>query len=246
MSKFFAIVAFAVALPMSNPAHAYIKCDKKEDAKAKKKCEKNMDKSLAKQRANTTPYTPSTLGKAFSDLDGDNNPFNSDDFYFGEKNTGIKQVDAFTAKVNKVAATVKMAKYIGHLNKSDAAAATKLGGAILPELIKLKDEAPALVEEAQKLVGEAATLVENPMDAPKALKALTGAGATIGKAVGDIPGAIAAVKPIAGGAAAGAISNVAGQVGDAVNQATDAVNQATDAAKQATDAVDSVKDAAGN
>ena len=32
MTKFFAVIAFAIALPMSNPAHAYIKCDKKEDA----------------------------------------------------------------------------------------------------------------------------------------------------------------------------------------------------------------------
>lgn len=230
MSKFFAIIAFAVALPLSTPAHAYIKCDKKEDPKKKKKCEKNMAKSLAKQRANTTPYAPSNLGSAFADLDGDNNPFNSDDFYLGERTTGIKKVDEFTAQVNKVAATVRMAKYIGHLNKTDSATAATLGGALLPELIALKDEAPKLVEEAQKLVGEAATLVENPMDAPKAIKALGGAAGTIGKAVGDIPGAITALKPIAGGAAAGAISG-------AVNKAAGAVQQASDAAGDVKEAV---------
>jgi len=238
MSKFFAIIAFAVALPMSNPAHAYIKCDKMEDAKKKKKCEKNTSKSLAKKRSNTTAYAPSNLGDAFAELDGDNNPFNSDDFYFGEQTTGIKKVDAFTGKVNKVAATVRMAKYIGHLNKTDAAAAAKLGGALLPGLIALKDEAPKLVDEAKKLAGEATTLVDNPMDAPKAIKALGGAGATIGKAVADIPGAITALKPIAGGAAAGAISG-------AMDKAAGAVKQATDAAGDIKDAAGDVKEATG-
>jgi hypothetical protein len=229
MSKFFAIIAFAVALPMSNTAEAYIKCDKMEDAKKQKKCEKNMAKSLDKQRKNTTAYAPSNLGTAFADLDGDNNPFNSDDFYLGEQTTGIKKVDAFTGKVNKVAATVRMAKYIGHLNKTDAAAAAKLGGALLPELIALKDEAPKLVEEAQKLVGEAATLVDNPMDAPKAIKALGGAAGAIAKAVGDIPGAISALKPIAGGAAAGAVSGAMDKAAGAVKQASDAAGDIKEA-----------------
>ena len=49
MSKFFAIIAFAVALPMSNSAHAYIKCDKIEKESKKKKCEKKMAKSVARQ-----------------------------------------------------------------------------------------------------------------------------------------------------------------------------------------------------
>ena len=59
MTKFFAVMAFAIALPMSNPAHAYIKCDKKADAKAKKKCEKNMAKSIANQRKNSKALKPS-------------------------------------------------------------------------------------------------------------------------------------------------------------------------------------------
>jgi len=236
MTKLFAILALAIAIPMSNPAHAFIKCDKMDDAKKQKKCEKNTAKSLAKQRANSTAYAPSNLGEAFAGLDGDDNPFNSDDFYLGESTSGIKKVDAFSAQVNQVAATVRMAKYVGHLNKTDAAAAAKLGGALLPKLIALKDEAPKIVEEGQALVGDAANLVESPMDVPKALKALGGSVATVTKAVGDLPGAITAIQPIAGGAAASAISG-------AMDKAAGAVQQATDAASEAAGAVDDAKGA---
>ena len=47
MKQALAVLAFAIALPLSSPAHAYIKCDKIEKASKKKKCEKKMDKKKA-------------------------------------------------------------------------------------------------------------------------------------------------------------------------------------------------------
>ncbi len=232
MSKFFAIIAFAIALPMSSPAHAYIKCDKKEDAKKKKKCEKNMAKSLAKQRKSTTPLKPSQLGDEFAYLD-ENNLFDSDDWYVGVGNIGVKKIDDLSLNVAKMSATVRLAKYTGYINKTDKAAATKLGGLLLPKLQGLKADGEALVAEIQGLVADPAALIqENPAAALKIPGALGKLAANSAKTVGDIPGALTAIAPIAKGAAAGAISNVAGQVGDAVNKASEAADSAKEAAGQ--------------
>jgi len=239
MSKFFAIIAFAVALPMSNPAHAYIKCDKKADAKAKKKCEKNMAKSIAKQRKGSTALKPSQLGDEFAFLD-ENNPFDTDDWYVGVSKIGVKKIDKLSMKVAKMSATVRLAKYTGYINKTDKAAASKLGGILLPKLQALQEDGQKLVEEIQGLVADPAALVqENPTAALKIPGALGKLATNSVKAVGDIPGALTAVVPIAGGAAAGAIAGAAAKVGDAADQATGAVNDAKEAAAD-------VKEAAGN
>ena len=222
MSKFFAIIAFAIALPMSNPAHAYIKCDKKEDAKAKKKCEKNTAKRLEKQRKNTDPYVPSSLGSEFGYLDAEN-PLDTDDWYLGVKTTGIKQIDELSNTVAGMAATVRLTRYTAYINKTDKAAAQKLGGLLLPKLKGLKTE----VEKVQKQLSELDpnTLVSNPMDAPKAIGAIAKMTATLAKTVTEIPAALGALGPVVKGAAAGAISNVAGQAADAVNTAKDAAGK---------------------
>ena len=74
---------------LSNPAHAYIKCDKMEKESKKKKCEKKMDKKLAKMRANLTPIKPSDVGSEFAYLDA-KKLFESDDWYLGYKKTGSR------------------------------------------------------------------------------------------------------------------------------------------------------------
>ncbi len=227
MSKFFAIIAFAVALPMSNPAHAYIKCDKIDNAGKKKKCEKKMAKAVAKKRKGTTAFKPSQVGKQFAYLDG-KNPLDSDDFYLGVKKTGIKDVDAITNQAVKMAAVIKLTKYTAHLNKSDKAAAAKLGNLLLPELKNLKNEGEVL----QKKIGELdpSKLASSPMDIPKAAGALLKATGTVVGAVGDVPGALTALGPIAKGAASSAAAGALDKAKGAVDQAKDAA----DAAKEAT------------
>ncbi len=229
MSKFFAIIAFAVALPMSNPAHAYIKCDKIDNAGKKKKCEKKTAKAIAKKRKGTTAFKPSQIGKQFAYLDG-KNPLDSDDFYLGVKTTGIKDVDAISNQAVKMAAIIKLTKYTAHLNKSDKAAASKLGGLLLPELKNLQKEG----EELQKKIGELdpASLASSPMDIPKAAGALLKSTGTVVQAIGDVPGALKAIGPIAKGAAAGAAAGAM----DKVKGATDAAKGAADQAKDAADA----------
>jgi len=217
MTKYLTILGFVVALPMSNPAHAFIKCDKIEDSKKQKKCEKTAQKALDKQKKNKpNPYKPSDLGKEFASLDGDKNPFASDDFYLGTKDTGIKDVDAFVAEVNKAAATVRMAKYVGHLQKSDEAAASDLGGKLLPKLIALKDSIKNIQEKGQNLAKDPKALASSPMEIPKAIGAIAGTVPTLAKIVGDLPGAIASLKSVAGGAAGAAVKGAVDKAKDAV------------------------------
>jgi hypothetical protein len=226
MTKYIAIIGLLLALPMSNSAHAFIKCDKMDDAKKQKKCEKSAKKSLDKQKKNSEPFQPSTLGKAFASLDAaDKNPFASDDFYLGVKTTGIKPVDEFTAEVNQAAATIRMAKYVGHLQKSDASAATALGGDLLPKLIALKDSIAKIQEKGQGLAKDPKALVASPMDIPKAIGAIAGTVPTLAKMVGDLPGAIVSLKSIAGGAAGAAIDKAVGPVQKAMDDAKEAVGQ---------------------
>ena len=245
INKLFAVVAFAVALPLSSPAHAYIKCDKKQDEKAKKKCEKNMAKTIANQRKNTNALQPSALGEEFSFLD-ENNPLDTDDWYVGVREIGVKQVDEMNLSVAKVSATLRLAKYTGYINKTDKAAAAKLGGILLPKLRALETEAPALLNEVETLTAESANLIsDNPTQAlaiPKALGSLT---TNLTKAVASIPGALTAIVPIAKGAAANAVSDVTGKVGDALNTATEAIDQATDAVNSAKETVNDAKEAIG-
>jgi hypothetical protein len=227
MNKFIAICAFALALPMATPAHASIKCDKVA-SKKKKKCEKKFAKSIGKMRKGSTALKPSEIGGALAYLNA-NNPLDTDDFYVGVKKIGIKEVDALSTQVAKVAATVKLAKYIKHLNQNDKAAAKKLAAGLLPHLIALKDEAPKVIEMANELGAKAQDIVKSPMDIPKVIGAVAKSVATTTKAIGDLPGALAAIGPIAG-ASAGAAMNAAkgaasGAAGDAMDKAKGAVGQ---------------------
>jgi len=237
MSKFFAIFAFAVALPMSNPAHAFIKCDKMEVAKKQKKCTKKMTKSLAKARKSSTAMMPSEIGEQFSYLDAAN-PLDTDDWYLGVKSIGVKKIDNINKDVAKIAGTIRLAKYAAHLNATDKDAAAELGGKLLPELMKLKDSAPKVVSDIQALAGDPSALVKsNPKAAMKIPGALAKAVSNATMAVTDLPGAIGAIEPIAKAAAGAAIDAAMDKVGDAVEGATGAVEDATGAVKDAAEAV---------
>jgi hypothetical protein len=226
MSKFFMIFAFAVALPMSNPAHAFIKCDKIDNAKKQKKCTKKATKSLAKARKNSTAMMPSEIGEQFSYLDAAN-PFDTDDWYLGVNSIGVKKIDNISENVAKIAGTIRLAKYTAYLNATDKDAASKLGGKLLPELMKLKESAPKVVDDIKALLSDPKSLAENPMDIIKITKALGAASSNGIKAIADLPGAILAIGPIAKGAAGaaveGAMDKAAGAVGGAIEGATDVV-----------------------
>ncbi|MBC8454807.1 MAG: hypothetical protein H8D71_01220 [Deltaproteobacteria bacterium] len=228
MSKFFAIFAFAVALPMSNSAHAFIKCDTMEDAKKQKKCNKEMTKSVAKARKGSTAMMPSAIGEQFSYLDAAN-PLDTDDWFLGVKSIGVKKIDNINKDIAKIAGTIRLAKYAAHLNATDKDAAAELGGKLLPELIKLKDSAPKVVDDITKL--NASKLGKDPMEIAKIGKALVTAGFNAGKAVKDLPGAIGAIEPIAKGAAGAAVEGAMDKAAGAVEGATDAVKDAAEAVK---------------
>ena len=231
MSKFFAIFAFAVALPMSNPAHAFIKCDKVENAKKQKKCTKKMTKSLAKARKSSTAMMPSAIGDQFSYLDAAN-PLDTDDWYLGVNSIGVKKIDNINKNVAKIAGTIRLAKYAAHLNATDKDAAAELGGKLLPELMKLKDSAPKVVEDIKKLASDPSALVKkNPKAALKIPGALAKAVTNAASAVTDLPGAIGAIEPIAKGAAGAALESAVDKAAGAVEGATDAVKDATEAVK---------------
>ena len=95
-----------------------------------------------KQRKSTTALKPSQLGDEFAYLD-ENNLFDSDDWYVGVGNIGVKKIDDLSLSVAKMSATVRLAKYTGYINKTDKAAATKLGGILLPKLEGLKADGEA-------------------------------------------------------------------------------------------------------
>ena len=224
MNKFLAICAFALAMPMSNPAFAYIKCDKKADAKKKKKCEKKMAKTLAKKRANTTPIKPSDVGSEFAYMDG-GNIFDTDDWYLGMKKTGIKDIDAINQKVYAAKGLIRLTVYAGHLNKSDKAAAQKLGGKLAPRLAKMEEELNGITEEINKF--DASKL--SGMDAVKGGAALIKTGVDVVATIAEVPGAVAALAPIVKGGAKSAVGNAVNQAkgaaGDAVNKAKNAAGQ---------------------
>jgi hypothetical protein len=227
MTKFFAIIAFAIALPASNPAFAYMKCDKMDNAKKKAKCEKKMKKSLAKKRANTTPIKPSDVGAEFAYMDGAN-LFNSDDWYLGVKESGIKDIDAINKKVISSKGLIRLCRYAGHLNKTDKAAAKKLGGKLAPRLKNIQQELDGINKEIEKF--DPNTL--SGMEAIKATAALAATTVQIAGVLAEVPGALAAIGPIVGGGVDSLLKSAAGAAGDAMKQATDAANAAKDAAGQ--------------
>ncbi len=224
-----ALAATTVSFTFITPAHAgFAACAGKEDSKLEK-CEAKALKSLAKLRSSTTPYKPSDLDKGFAHLDGDDaNPFNTDYHYFGVKDTGFEKLNDVADAANKISAAVRMANYVGDLNKTDKAAAQKLGGTLLPILKGLDASVKDVTEKAKLLAASPNDLVASPMELPKAVGAVGGIVAQLGGTAAKIPGALTAVMPIAKGAASAAVEQA---VGDATDAADKAVGGALDKVK---------------
>jgi|GEM_PF-4402115 len=225
MKHILTVLAFAVALPLSNAAHAYVKCDKIEKASKKAKCEKKMDKKLAKMRANQTPIKTSDVGKEFAYLDS-KKLFESDDWFLGYKETGFKDIDAVNKQVTAAKGLIRLTAYAGHLNKSDKKAAQKLGGKLMPRLKEIQTELDGITAKLNKV--DMAQYAG--MDAVKAGAAVAATTAQVGATLGEVPAALTAIGPVIGG-------GVGAMVGDAMNQAKGALNEAKGAAEDAKKAV---------
>lgn len=197
------------------------------EGKKLEKCEAKRVKQLEKLRANTTPFQPSKLHEKFSSLDADDaNPFNMDKYYVGVTDTGIGKVDEVVAQVMRVQAAVKMASYVGELNEAgEKDKAAELAIPTIEVLASLKDAVKDIQAAAQEVAATPPTeLVENPADAlkvPKAVGALTAAAGSLTQLANDLPNALAAVQPLAGAAAQGAVEQAAEAVEGAVEEAVD-------------------------
>lgn len=205
-----ALLGLALLFPASafaEDAADFVKCAGEEDAKKKDKCNATEAKRVAKARTASTLYKPSMLSEKFAALDDDaKNPFNQDSFYVGVIATGSKDVDAVLTSVAKIDGAITMASYIGHLNKTGKADEAKaLATDLIPVLTKLGEEVKAIKESVEKIKANPAAVVSNPMDAPKIVKAIVPALATVVGATVELPKALGAIKPLAGGAAGAAV-----------------------------------------
>jgi len=215
-----ALAATTVSFTFIAPAHAgFSACAGKEGSKLEK-CEAKALKNVAKLRASTTPYKPSDLDKGFAHLDGDDvNPFNTDHHYFGVKDTGFEKLNDVAEAANKISAAIRMANYVGDLNKTDKAAAKDLGGKLLPILKNLDASIQDVTEKAKLLAASPNDLVESPMELPKAVGAVGGIVSQLGGTATKLPGALTAVMPIAKGAAEAAVEQGVGEATDAADKA---------------------------
>ena len=198
-----ALLAVSFTLPVAADAAEYQSCDHHEDDKKKKKCNKAQEKYLDKNKDDTKAFKPSKIHASLAEFDdAEKNPFATDDWYFGTKKVGAKPIDNLMGEVDRAVAIIKMARYIGYLDKNgQQAEAAKLAAAVAPELIALKELVPTLKKKASNVQSKLPTIIQkNPSLATKApglVKDLIVDIATITK---DLPGAIKAIKPLAKGA----------------------------------------------
>ena len=181
-----ALLGFALLAPVSlyaTDAAAFAKCDAMEDAKKQAKCEKKESKRIAKLRAKTTPLAPSAVNAGLASLDAeDANPFNMDDYYVpAYEPLNIENVDKVLGGVNRIDAALTMANYIGQLNKDGKTDEAKtLATALLPELVKMKDDIKGIKEGIEAIKADPASVVkDNPMAAPKVVSGATSALAIV-------------------------------------------------------------------
>jgi hypothetical protein len=202
-----ALLGLALLFPASafaEDAVDFVKCAGEEDEKKKSKCNATEAKRVAKARTSSTLYKPSMLSEKFAGLDEDaKNPFNQDSFYVGVIATGSKDVDAVLTSVAKIDGAITMASYIGHLNKTGKADEAKaLATDLIPVLTKLGEELDAVTQSLQKIISDPKAL--GP-DALKILPVVKPALATVVGAAVELPKALGAIKPLAGGAAGAAV-----------------------------------------
>jgi hypothetical protein len=193
-------LALSAALASSNPAHAFVKGDNIEKASKRPACEKRMAKTVAKARKKTVAFTASYFGPQFAYLDAQN-LFDQDDWYVGVRVLDIEQVDNMTNKAAGVLGLFVLAEYVDHLHeyvdhlqKTDTEAATALALLIFPEVVKLKDTLPALLEEIKATAATPQSM--NPMDIPKIMGVLTRALTNVTKAVPKIPKVLKLLVPL--------------------------------------------------
>ena len=205
---FCALTLFAIPAAVPTTADAadaaeYQSCSHHDDAKQQKKCNKAQDKYLSKNKSGTKPFKPSKISEQLAAYDDKTkNPFATDDWYLGTKKIGAKPIDSLVGEIDRAVALIKMARYVGYLDKNgEQAEAAKLAKIIAPELIALKDLVPTLKDKVAKVQARLPKIIEkNPtiaLKAPGVLKDLLVDIATITK---DLPGAIKAIKPLAKGA----------------------------------------------
>lgn len=209
------------ASAISTDAHAYVKCDAEEDEAKKAKCEGKEAKRIAKLRSKTTPFKPSALSAAYAGMDADDkNIFNMDDWYVPTYETGVKDVDTLLGSVSRIDAALTMAAYIGKLNKDGKADEAKaLAKDLLPELKKMKDDVKAITDSINKIKADPKSVVaSNPAALPKVLGALGTATTTLPALVAEIPKALGAIGPIAGGAAGAAVEGAVDKAKDAAGK----------------------------
>lgn len=209
----FLVPSFAYS-PVANAGAEYASCSHKEDDDKRKKCNDKHAKYLKKQKKKTEPLLPSAISDKFGDLDGaDKNPFATDDWYYGTVTTGIKSLDELTGEIYKAAGAIKMARYIGWLNKNgQKEEAVKLAQSLLPELVALKDIVPTLQGKVDAVKAE---ITADPKLALKAKPAL-GVLTVIPTLAKDLPGALKAIGPLAKGAAGAAVDMAVDSAKDAV------------------------------
>lgn len=243
-----ALLGLSLLAPASlyaTDAAAFAKCDAMEDAKKQGKCVKKETKRVAKLRAKTTPMAPSALNAGLSSLDAEAaNPFNMDDYYTASyEPMGIANVDKVLGGVSKIDAALTMANYIGALHKDGKKDEAKtLATALLPELVKLKGEVESIKEGIDGIKADPAALAkDDPMKVPAIVKGAGAAAAALPGLITNLPKAVSAIKPLAGGAAGAAVNMAKDKAGAA---AGDAAAKAKDAAGAAGEAAAEVKDAA--
>lgn len=210
------LTSAVAVVPTAADAGEYLQCEGKKDGT---KCNKRYEKWLKKEKARTTPLKPSQLNERLEPWDADDkNPFATADWYAGSRAIGLDSVDELLGEVTKAQALVKMAKYVGYLHKSgDKEQAKELAGIILPDLIALKEIVPTLQEKLQAVQADLPNIAkESPTLILPAGKALTQTVGHLGKIPGDIPGALAAVVPLAKGAPAAAKTMAVDAVNDKV------------------------------
>lgn len=242
-SKMFASAFAALTIVLATPTVAHAGCDGLS-GKELKKCEKKAA-AQAKADARTTPFEPSNLDAVFSHLDGDSNPFATDDYRVRVGAVEIQAIDDFLMSVGKVEATVVMTRYtIDQVAAGDTAAIKTLPK--LKELLEaLPGDVDALKAEGQALPDRLQSELTGAelLKLPKSLTAVSdgvqsavNAGSQSAEVLKSLLNLMADPKAAAGAAgdmAMDAAKEAAeGAVEDATEAAEDAAEGATEGARE--------------
>lgn len=212
------------------------------DGNRLERCETKRRGRVDNLRASTVAFLPSQLHDSLTGMDREN-PFDSDRFYLGTVETGIDEVDNVLTEVVRVQAAVRMARYVGALYaEGEVDMARQYATPTLQALISLKDTRANLLEDISGLrTVKPRDLIkgDNPRDpqalleAGKSITQIARVTAQTTRAFADLPGAIAALRPIIKDGdldldlSVGALSNVSviGDNLDRINQARDIVQE---------------------